>query len=217
MNITPPQQHGVAFYSNMNRLKLDREIDFTYEVDEEFFSEWRDQDEVVLVSDVPTYQKVCREIIGKTTRILFLPKETSFGRAIIGQTANDISYKPTGGRLAINGLDFLGFVEMGDYDTSHHGLAYMKTDEVWSQLGDTPSTKQVMEFPSVNDCWIVDAGTNAALFDIPGLAGLRIAPLDFIEKWLEEVINPIEADIKACAYAWTGDGKTNPGHPYKVV
>lgn len=211
MSAVVPDNPAVAFYENRNRLRIDRELEFSPALPD--LPEWVEPEELIDPDEMDAYTELCRLAIAKTTRVLFLPQEHTFSRALVTGLA-DLSYKPTGGYCEVIGPNFKVSLSMGDVDFAHHGLCYSGASRGYLNLGNTPSVDGHFRLTSVTDeddgYHRLAIGQGACVINRGARYGERVAGPDVVRQWTEEVLVPIEEEIKAQAYEWLGDDKTDP-------
>src|SRR5690606_29142678 len=116
------RNYNVAFYQNRNHMRVDRELTFTYELQEDIG--WQPREEVVLPAEVNAYEGLCKLAVGTISRIVYLPRETNFDRALLSREG---VIRPTGATINIRGNNFRGMFGLRDQDFSSDGLAFNGT------------------------------------------------------------------------------------------
>lgn len=216
MSDTAVERPWVAFYHNRNKLHVERAIDFRPDLADS--PQGWDVEEVILPEKMDTYRALCKRAIGLTTRLLFLPREASYMRSLVTVDSGRITRsKPTGGYVEIRGSNFKSSFHMGYVDFMHHGLASHGLDRSFAEVGRLATVGGFILSEENGSYFNVDIGQNACLADAGSSSSSRIAQPEFVKEWIDKVLEPLEVDIKAHAYTWTGDGKTVPDQYDRLI
>jgi hypothetical protein len=208
------KKYDVAFYRNRGKFSVDRTIEF----EPKYATDYVPLEEMLQDTGftLDQYRLLCRKAVGLTTRILFLPPETVHLRALRSDSVD--TFKPSGGYVEFEGENFKGSLSMDNVDFQEHGLRSMGTK---NESYDIHGHASVDGHIFLNDVFhSVSFGKNGALV-FGGLTGelfpTQNATPEYINEWTENILIPIEFDIKSRAYVWTGDRKTNLSIPERIV
>ncbi len=212
----PQRREGydVAFYRNRNHMVVDCSLSFQPELPAA--EEWWEPEAVISEETRGTYEDLCRLATGTMTRIIYLPPESNFSRALIQPTNEGNVYRPTGSSMRVVGDNFNLFLIMDAQDFAPEGLGCHGDGQEYFNVGNHTSgaifvTMQPGEYYSFR------IGPKVCLVDRGGDYPTRIAPINVVEDLVRDVMRPIEDDIKARVYEWTGDSKTVAQLPDRVV
>src|SRR5690606_15355652 len=134
-----------------------RELTFTYELPEDIG--WQPREEVVLPAEVNAYEGLCKLAVGTISRIVYLPRETNFDRALLSREG---VIRPTGATINIRGNNFRGMFGLRDQDFSSDGLAFNGTHLPYLEVGNHASTRSLITID--NDKYTsIDIGPHVAL------------------------------------------------------
>lgn len=201
--------YNVVFYPNRNSLVVDRTIEFDPELPPP--SEWWEPDEVIAADQIDAYQALCKMAVGLTTRLIYLPREANFGRALLH---NNI-YRPTGSFMSICGTNFKSDFHLGSQDFAKDGLNHHGTHKPYLQVGN--SAWGGMYINTEGRYYNFDLGPNVCLVNRGREYPTRVASYTVVDALIQNLMVPLEGDIEARAYEWTGDSKTIAALPERVV
>lgn len=209
--------YNIAFYGNRNSLIVDRAIDFDPAMEP---TEWQPPAEVVPKEQMEAYTDLCKLAVGTTSRVIYLPRETNYSRAVVYATSHGVVHHPSSAYLQVFGNNFKAGFGLGDMDFRDQGLAFHGTDQPWTRLDDhlyADAYITIEPGSAKRRYYNFSIGPKVGLVDRGGEYPTRVAPPDLIQEFHAKVLTPLEDDVKAQAYVWTGDPPTNPEHPERVV